>query len=239
MPLEAQTRLLRVLQEGEFTTVGGRTPMRADVRIVAATHRDLRALVAEGHLPRGPVLPAQRGADPAAAAARAPRGHSGPGPPFRRPGGRDRAAAQGPARKRAMARLKAYDWPGNVRELENLIRRLAALYSEEVITGDIIGQAELRDSRDRQPCDRAARRRTWRRCVQHHLEGYFAATWRRTAGERPLSPYPARDRASADAPDPGRHQRQPDQGGQRARPQPQHVAQEDPRVGHSGRARRK
>src|SRR3546814_278050 len=42
MPMEAQTRLLRVLQEGEYTTVGGRTPIRANVRIVAATHRDLR-----------------------------------------------------------------------------------------------------------------------------------------------------------------------------------------------------
>src|SRR5690606_35907043 len=48
MPLEAQTRLLRVLQEGEYTTVGGRTPIRADVRIVTATHRDLRQLIRQG-----------------------------------------------------------------------------------------------------------------------------------------------------------------------------------------------
>src|SRR3546814_2075068 len=48
MPLEAQTRLLRVLQEGEYITVGGRTPIRADVRIVAATHRDLRQMVRQG-----------------------------------------------------------------------------------------------------------------------------------------------------------------------------------------------
>ena len=48
MPMEAQTRLLRVLQEGEYTTVGGRTPIRADVRIVAATHRDLRTMVRQG-----------------------------------------------------------------------------------------------------------------------------------------------------------------------------------------------
>ena len=45
MPPEAQTRLLRVLQEGEFTTVGGRPPIRANARIIAATHRDLRALI--------------------------------------------------------------------------------------------------------------------------------------------------------------------------------------------------
>ena len=48
MPLEAQTRLLRVLQEGEYTSVGGRTSIRANVRIVAATHRDLRHLVRQG-----------------------------------------------------------------------------------------------------------------------------------------------------------------------------------------------
>jgi two-component system nitrogen regulation response regulator GlnG len=48
MPPEAQTRLLRVLQEGEFTTVGGRQPIRANVRIVAATHRDLRQSIRQG-----------------------------------------------------------------------------------------------------------------------------------------------------------------------------------------------
>ncbi|MCE2918845.1 MAG: sigma 54-interacting transcriptional regulator, partial [Roseomonas sp.] len=48
MPPEAQTRLLRVLQEGEFTTVGGRQPIKANVRIVAATHRDLRHQIRQG-----------------------------------------------------------------------------------------------------------------------------------------------------------------------------------------------
>ncbi|MDE2391948.1 MAG: sigma 54-interacting transcriptional regulator, partial [Rhodospirillales bacterium] len=48
MPPEAQTRLLRVLQEGEFLPVGGRQPIRANARIVAATHRDLRALIRSG-----------------------------------------------------------------------------------------------------------------------------------------------------------------------------------------------
>ncbi|MBV8088833.1 MAG: sigma 54-interacting transcriptional regulator, partial [Alphaproteobacteria bacterium] len=48
MPIDAQTRLLRVLQEGEFTAVGGRVPIRADVRIVAATHHDLRQLIRQG-----------------------------------------------------------------------------------------------------------------------------------------------------------------------------------------------
>jgi hypothetical protein len=48
MPPDLQTRLLRVLQEGEYTTVGGRTPIRANVRIVAATHRDLTQLIRQG-----------------------------------------------------------------------------------------------------------------------------------------------------------------------------------------------
>src|SRR6202171_4515397 len=48
MPLEAQTRLLRVLQQGEYTTVGGRVPIRTDVRIIAATNPDLRQLIQQG-----------------------------------------------------------------------------------------------------------------------------------------------------------------------------------------------
>ena len=48
MPLDAQTRLLRVLQQGEYTTVGGRTPIKTDVRIIAATNRDLRILIQQG-----------------------------------------------------------------------------------------------------------------------------------------------------------------------------------------------
>ena len=48
MPMEAQTRLLRVLQQGEYTTVGGRTPIKSDVRIIAATNKDLRQLIQQG-----------------------------------------------------------------------------------------------------------------------------------------------------------------------------------------------
>src|SRR4029078_8776411 len=48
MPMEAQTRLLRVLQEGEYTTVGGRTPIRTHVRIMAATNRDLQHQIDQG-----------------------------------------------------------------------------------------------------------------------------------------------------------------------------------------------
>ena len=48
MPMEAQTRLLRVLQQGEYTTVGGRTPIKTNVRIIAATNKDLRVLIQQG-----------------------------------------------------------------------------------------------------------------------------------------------------------------------------------------------
>ena len=48
MPMEAQTRLLRVLQQGEYTTVGGRTPIKTDVRIIAASNKDLRILIQQG-----------------------------------------------------------------------------------------------------------------------------------------------------------------------------------------------
>ena len=78
MPMEAQTRLLRVLQQGEYTTVGGRTPIRTDVRIIAATNKDLRQLIRQGLFREDLVLPAECRADPAAAAARAHRRHSRP-----------------------------------------------------------------------------------------------------------------------------------------------------------------
>ena len=94
MPLEAQTRLLRVLQSGEFMPVGGRTPIKANLRIVAATHRDLRQLVSAGAVPRGPVLPPERRAAAAAAAARARRGHPAAGAAFPRPGARRGPAGQ-------------------------------------------------------------------------------------------------------------------------------------------------
>ncbi|MGE4481123.1 nitrogen regulation protein NR(I) [Acidocella sp.] len=139
MPPEAQTRLLRVLQEGEFTTVGGRQPIRANARIVAATHRDLRALIRSGQFRedlfyRLNVVPIRL-------------------PPLReRPDDipvlaqhfLNKAQAEGlPAKTidpAAMALLSAYRWPGNVRELENLIRRLAALVPQPVITEEIITQ---------------------------------------------------------------------------------------------------
>jgi two-component system nitrogen regulation response regulator GlnG len=132
MPIEAQTRLLRVLQSGEFTTVGGARTIKADVRIVAATNRDLDSLVQSGQFREDlfyrlnvvPVaLPAlrERRQDIALLARHF----------------LDRAAEHGLPRKRldeaAVRAIEAHDWPGNVRQLENIMRRLAVLSRDEVI----------------------------------------------------------------------------------------------------------
>lgn len=133
MPAALQTRLLRVLAEGEFFRVGGRSLLRVDVRVVAATHQDLERAVGEGRFRadllhrldvvrlRLPPLRERRG-DIAPLAARF----------------LDLAARQlGGTPKRlgrdALARLQAHDWPGNVRELENLCWRLAAMAPGDTI----------------------------------------------------------------------------------------------------------
>jgi len=141
MPMEAQTRLLRVLQEGEYTTVGGRIPIRTNVRIIAATHRDLKSQIQQGLFRedlyyRLNVVPLRL-------------------PPLReRLGDIDdlvrhflrQAAREGYGQKSiettAIERLKRHTWPGNVRELENLVRRLVALYPQDTITAEIV-DAEL------------------------------------------------------------------------------------------------
>ncbi|MCF1742449.1 nitrogen regulation protein NR(I) [Paradevosia shaoguanensis] len=137
MPMDAQTRLLRVLQEGEYTMVGGRTPLKTNVRIVAATHRDLSQMIRQGLFRedlyyRLNVVP------------------------IRLPPLRERVddigdlvshflmAAQrdGEPIKTistdAIRVMQDYSWPGNVRELENLVRRLVALYADESISAEVV-----------------------------------------------------------------------------------------------------
>ena len=75
MSPKLQVKLLRVLQEREFERVGESRTIRVDVRVIAATNASLEELVEQGRVPRGPVLPAQRGADRPAAAAGPARGH--------------------------------------------------------------------------------------------------------------------------------------------------------------------
>ena len=78
MSLPLQTRLLRVLAEGEFYRVGGQTPIKVDVRVIAATHQNLEDRVASGPVPRRPVSSPERHPHRAAAAAPAWRGRAGP-----------------------------------------------------------------------------------------------------------------------------------------------------------------
>ena len=137
MPMEAQTRLLRVLQEGEYMTVGGRVPIKTDVRIIAATNKSLEnqitlGLFREDLYYRLNVVPLRM-------------------PPLRerledvpdlvrhflklaeKSGLPSKTLTQD-----GFDRLKRHNWPGNVRELENLVRRLSALYSQELISADIV-----------------------------------------------------------------------------------------------------
>lgn len=170
MPSEAQTRLLRVLQEGEYTTVGGRSEITSNVRIIAATHRDLRRSISQGlfredlyfRLNVVPLRlpPLRERAEDIPELIRAFQAKSAEeGVPWKIIDGS------------AIERLKAYSWPGNVRELENLVQRLGVLYSEEVINEDII-DAELADAAaltPPQPSDGLAD------SVERHLTAYFAA----------------------------------------------------------------
>ena len=137
MPLEAQTRLLRVLQQGEYTSVGGRLPIKTDVRIIAATNKNLQSLITKGLFRedlfyRLNVVPLRL-------------------PPLRErsedieslighfvQNSNDKVANPKIFSEEALEVLKSYTWPGNVRELENLIRRICVLYQQDSITAEII-----------------------------------------------------------------------------------------------------
>ena len=146
MPMALQTRLLRVLSEGEVLPLGAESPQRVDLAVVAATHRDLSALVAAGRFREdlyyrlcGAVLKL---------------------PPLR--ARRDRrylieamfheeAAAMGSTARlseAAMLRLMAHDWPGNLRELRNVLRLALALCTGAHITPEELRLAPPRPSLD-------------------------------------------------------------------------------------------
>ncbi|MCH7888074.1 MAG: sigma 54-interacting transcriptional regulator [Proteobacteria bacterium] len=172
MPFEAQTRLLRVLQQGEYTRIGGRVPVRSDARIIAATHRDLRLLVKQG-LFRDDLFYRIN----VVSIRLPPLRERGEDIPMLTRHFFALAQAEGlPAKSldaAAMKRFCSYPWPGNVRELENLVRRLAVLYSEDVIGVDAI-DSELFDGATPAPSD-AEPSEGLEATIESHLRQYFAA----------------------------------------------------------------
>lgn len=138
MPLDTQTRLLRVLADGTFYRVGGHTPIRVDVRIIAATHRDLEVLVRQGlfredlyhrlnviriHLPRL----SERREDIATLAAH-----------FLQKAADELATERRVLLPETEVYLSQLDWPGNVRQLENTCRWLTVMASSrEVMVSDL------------------------------------------------------------------------------------------------------
>lgn len=143
MPADAQTRLLRVLAEGEFFRVGGRTSVKVDVRIITATHRDLRALVASGSFREDlyhrlnvirvhvPTLSERRADIPLLAE------H------FLNKAARELGGERKVLRDETLTHLQTLDWPGNVRQLENTCNWLTVMApGREVHLEDL--PAELR-----------------------------------------------------------------------------------------------
>ena len=141
MPAEAQTRLLRVLQDGEYVSIAGNGTVRANVRIIAATNRNLHHLMQQGLFRedlfyRLNVVPLrlpplrERSEDIAPLVTH-----------FLAQGRADGLPVKSFAPD-AIKRLKSWHWPGNVRELENLVRRLAVLHDDTIISADAV-EAEL------------------------------------------------------------------------------------------------
>ena len=137
MPIEAQTRLLRVLQEGEFTSIGGKEKIKTDTRIIAATHKNLPLLIEKGIFRedlyyRLNVVPISI--------------------PSLRERKEDlvelvnhflnKAESLKLSPKKIDPKgyniIESYSWPGNVRELENFIYKLSALYTEDLLDTKIL-----------------------------------------------------------------------------------------------------
>ncbi|MFO7768212.1 MAG: sigma-54 dependent transcriptional regulator [bacterium] len=140
MSLEAQARLLRVLQEGEVQRLGSERVLHVDVRVIAATNQDLEGLIEDGRFRedlyyRLNVLPLQ-------VPPLRDRLHDIPdlAREFVAQFGRTNNRHPIDLKPQAIEALTAYDWPGNVRELRNVIERLMILYE-----GDPVGEEEVRE----------------------------------------------------------------------------------------------
>ena len=139
LPLEAQARLLRVLQESEIRRVGSVQSQKVDVRLVAATHRDLKTLARQGlfreelyyrlNVIELRLPPLRERGDDVMLSAEALLARIG----------RNMATPTLHFNKEATDSIRHYQWPGNVRELENAIERAAILCDEDEISTDLLG----------------------------------------------------------------------------------------------------
>jgi transcriptional regulator with PAS, ATPase and Fis domain len=153
-----QVKVLRVLQEGTFTPVGDTAPRQVDVRIIAATNRDLKGMVDRGEFREdlyyrvhviNLVLPSLR---------ERPEDIDLLADHFLN----DRARGRRPKRlsDACRARLRGYHWPGNVRELENEIERLIVLSSDDRVIDEAAVSARIREEPPPRPADKAVAART-------------------------------------------------------------------------------
>ena len=181
IPLDLQTKLLRVLQEGEFERVGEGTTRQVSVRVLAATNRNLRAEVDAGRFRldlfyRISVFPIyvpplrERREDIAALATR-----------FLRAAGLrlQRTAPNIPERE--MTKLVAYDWPGNIRELQHVVERAVILASQGgTVQFDLTSSMEHRERRDPERPYRTEEE--WRRMERDNLRAALEASGGKVTG---------------------------------------------------------
>ncbi|MFN8011691.1 MAG: sigma 54-interacting transcriptional regulator [Holophagaceae bacterium] len=174
LPLDLQPRLLRALQEGEIDPVGAERPRRVDVRVLAATNRDLAEEVEAGrfrkdlyyrlnvfpiHLP--PLRERPQDIRPLAEAFLERFGRQNRRPPLRLP-------------KEVLRRLEGYAWPGNARELFNVLERAAILSTGRDLSLDGALGAAPRGSRNPG---------TWEACERAYLKGLMQACRGKVTGE--------------------------------------------------------
>jgi len=148
MSLSTQTKILRVIQDGEFTRLGGKEPIRVDVRLIAATNKNLEAAIQEGKFREDlyyrlnvisiylPPLRERKEDIPALVKYFVEK--------FSRELGRDVRAID----EAALHKLVRYDWPGNVRELENCIKRAVVLSKGDLLTPEDV-QIQVTERKDR------------------------------------------------------------------------------------------
>ncbi len=175
LPLESQSKLLRVLQEQEFERVGSSESISVDVRVIAATNRDLETAVAEGRFRNDlyyrlnvfPITVAplrERGEDVPELATHFLRGME------RRIG--KRFDGIGPA---ALAWMKTYDWPGNVRELRNFVER-AVILSDGPVLDHVDALPAARRAQDSPEMTRSEEQRTLDEMQRQHITEVLVAT---------------------------------------------------------------